>query len=150
MCIVLAVIYFPKTDEMFSAIKGQGAYLNGNLIAPSSRTVEHSIISFGDFQHGDPKLFELELKIITRVSSRVERIRMFGSASIDLAYAACGRIEGNFTFVKNLWDILPGLLLCQEAGLLITDECGDAYHIGATPLAVFASEEIMHICLEDS
>lgn len=147
--IVLSAIYFPKTDEMFSAIKGYGAYMNGNPIAPSSRTAEHAIISFGDFQHSDPRFFALEFEIIKRVSPCVEKIRMFGSASIDLAYAACGRIEGGFTFVKNLWDVAPGLLLCMEAGLLITDECGHAYRVGETPLAVFASEEIMRICVKD-
>lgn len=145
--IVLSAIYFPEADEMFSAIAGQGAYLNGHIISPSHRSADHAIISFGDFQHNDPQLSALELKIMSWVSPRVEKVRMFGSASIDLAYVACGRIEGNFTFVRNLWDIMPGLLLCREAGALITDECGNTYHAGTSSLAVFASKEIMDICI---
>ncbi|MDE7107802.1 MAG: inositol monophosphatase [Clostridiales bacterium] len=147
--ISLSIIYFPKTRELFSAVKGEGAYLNGKRIFKVERPVNRCLVSFGDFIHNDENMFELEHRIIKRTSARVERVRMFGAASMDFAFAACGRLDGNFTFIKNPWDIVAGILLCREAGLLVTDAYGNEYDFSRDTVAVFASNELKEACIRD-
>ena len=143
---MFSLIYFPETNELFTAIKGEGAKLNGRAIHPASRPPQRSIISFGDFVHSNPELVSLEHHIMKKVAPNVEKLRMFGAASVDFAYAACGRIDGNFTFINNPWDILPGVLLCKEAGLYITDAFGNPYDLSKKTVAVFSTEELYHVC----
>ena len=145
--IVCAAIYHVFHDEMFTAVKNGGAFLNDEMIGPQSRSANNAIISFGDFIHGDKYLNSLEHAMMKRISPCVEKIRMFGAASIDFAYAACGRIDGNITFTKKPWDIMPGILLCQEAGLVIVNETGVPYKTGDRVVAVFATEQLMKICM---
>lgn len=147
--IKFSAIYLPFSNEEFTAIKGNGAYLNGKRIERTVRPVNRCLISFGDFVHSDEKIFEQECEIMRRVASRVERVRMYGAASLDFAYAACGRLDGNFTFVKNAWDIVPGILLCREAGLILCDALGNDYTFGSDTVAAFASEELKNACVRD-
>lgn len=143
----ISALYFPFSDELYTAEKGAGAWLNDEKLQCIERDVNRSIISFGDFVHDDLHKMELEHIIMKHVSKTVERIRMFGSASIDLAYAAKGRIDGNYTFVKNQWDIAPGILLCREAGLLVTDAFGNPYTTNSDTLAVFSGKHLMEACV---
>lgn len=142
-----AAIYFPFSDEMFTAVSEEGAWLNGERIKAAARPVERSLISFGDFMR-DEALFTLEKTIMNYVAERVERIRMYGAASMDFCYAACGRLDGNFTFTPNKWDIVPGYLLCKEAGLIITDVYGHPYSLeDSETIAVFATRELYEACV---
>lgn len=145
---VIAAIYFPFSDEMFTAIEGDGAKLNGVRIEASSRQIERSLVSFGDFMR-DEAVYRLEHKIMGYVAKKVERIRMYGAASIDFCYAACGRLDGAFTFTKNKWDILPGLLMCREAGLIISDVYGAEYSVdNSDTIAVFSTKELYQVCTD--
>lgn len=145
----LSVIYLPGKNECFTALRNEGAWLNGAKISRNPRPVEKSIISFGDFNHTDPALMELEHEVMRHVAPKVERIRMVGAASVDFAYSALGRFDGNITFTKNPWDIMPGILLCQESGMIITDVYGDRYTGKNSTVAVFSSEELMRACVLD-
>lgn len=143
---VFAAVYFPFSDEMFTAIGGEGAWLNGVRIKAASRPAERALISFGDFMR-DEELYAMERQIMDHVARRVERIRMYGAASMDFCYAACGRLDGSFTFTPNLWDILPGLLICKEAGLVISDAYGRPYTVsGSATVAVFSTKELQDLC----
>lgn len=143
---VLAAVYFPFLGEMFTAVAGEGAWLNGAEIRPVSRPAERSLISFGDFMR-DEALYAMERQIMDHVARRVERIRMYGAASIDFCYAACGRLDGSFTFTPNQWDILPGLLICKEAGLAISDAYGKPYRPAqSATVAVFSTGELRDVC----
>lgn len=144
---IFSVIFFPETGEMFLASKGEGAKLNGRPIHAADRPPNRSIISFGDFIHSDPELVALEHRVMARVVPVVERIRMFGAASIDFSYAACGRIDGNFTFTDKIWDLLPGILLCQEAGLIVTDAFGNPYSMDNETVAVFSTQDLYKACI---
>lgn len=144
--IKLAAIYLPFSNELFTAVKGCGARLNNVPIGGAKRDINHAIVSFGDYNHSNLELFNLEKNIMYHVAQIAERVRMFGAASVDFAYAASGRIDANFTFVKNSWDIMPGLLLCKEAGLILTDAYGRPYTFDSDTIAVFSTKEIMKAC----
>lgn len=144
---IYSIIFFPEVNELFVAVKGEGATLNGKPIHASQRPSHRAIISFGDFIHANPSLVSLEHKIMADVAPNVEKIRMFGAASIDFAYAACGRIDGNFTFTNKAWDILPGLLLCKESGMIISDAFGAPYDLSKETVAVFSTQKVFQACI---
>ena len=112
------VIYLPTRDELFTAIKGQGAYLNGTRIAVSEiATWSEAIALFGDFmKESDPETVRAGLQDFAQIASRARRIRMMGSAANDLAYVACGRADLLIHHATHPWDIEAGKLLVLEAG----------------------------------
>ena len=145
----LAAIYLPFENGLYTALRGCGAWRNGEPLVRAQRRTDRSLVSFGDFRHLDDELLDLELRIIGEVARKVERVRMYGAASIDFAYCACGRLDGNFTFVRNPWDIAPGILLCREAGLVVTDAFGRPYDGTCATVAVFSSEGLMRDLVVD-
>lgn len=121
----ISAIYLPHFHEMYCAVAGSGAYLNGERIFVNKTDLEHSIVSFGDFPHSRPDDAAIEMNIIKQLSSQIARIRMFGAASIDFAFVASGKTDGAVIFTRNKWDIAPGILLCREAGAMIMDLNGE-------------------------
>jgi len=122
--ILVGVVYAPFFDEMFTAVKGKGAYLNGKQIHVSQKTeMAESMIATG-FPHGAKKYLDVYLKCFKELFLQVSAIRRAGSAAIDLAYTACGRFDGFWEFKLNPWDIGAGILLVKEAGGFITDPIG--------------------------
>lgn len=116
---VVGVIYLPFLNEVYTACKGQGAFLNGEKIAVAHRDLKHCVVSFGDFPHSREEDSQIEKKIIYKLSSCISKIRMFGAASIDFAFLAAGRTSATVLFTKNKWDIVPGIVICKEAGAII-------------------------------
>lgn len=134
---VLGVVYDVMHDECFSAWKGGGAYLNGKPIRVSPVTsLEESIIATGfPYKRGYmPNL----ASILTHVLHHSRGIRRLGSAAIDLAYTAAGRLDGYYETRLNPWDIAAGILLIQEARGKVTNFGGDekgilnAHHVVAS------------------
>ncbi len=121
----IAVIYLPMLKELYYAAKGEGAFLNHRRIFVSSRALDHSMISFGDFSHQRPNDFFDEHRLMNTLSEKVAKIRMLGSACIDFAYLASGRTDGTILFTKNKWDIAPGILLAREAGAIVKTVDGE-------------------------
>lgn len=115
---LLGVIYLPLYNEMFTAIKGCGAMLNGRSILVSNiATLEDTVIHMGDFaKSGSSRDNLIRFVSMERLASRVSRIRMIGSAAIDLAYIACGRADGLVMYSNHPWDIEAGRLILSEAG----------------------------------
>jgi len=115
------VIYDPYRDETFTAIKGKGAFLNGEKISVSSETdMKKSLIATGmPFRRHEkiPKYFECLAEVLRNSSG----IRRMGCASLDLAYTACGRFEGFFEGWLSPWDVAAGILILEEAGGKVTD-----------------------------
>jgi myo-inositol-1(or 4)-monophosphatase len=118
----LGVIYLPIRDEMFTAIRNQGAYLNRDHIKVSKiATVEDAIIHTGDImKEGDSRLTRERLEDISKLLMQARRIRMIGTAATDLAYLASGRADALINHAKAPWDIEAGKLLLEEAGGKIT------------------------------
>ena len=122
---VLGSIYLPKFDELYTAVKGNGAYLNGKRIFVKERDVVHSVLSFGDYPHSRKNEAEVQHNMINILKNSVSKIRMFGAASIDFAFLAAGRTSGLVIFTKNKWDITPGFVICKEAGATISSLSGE-------------------------
>ena len=116
---VAGVIYDPLRDEMFSAARGKGATLNGEPIHVSrTQSLDESLIATGfpsQKRHRSPNVhFYQEFTL------RSHGVRRAGAAGIDLAYVACGRLDGYWEFQLNPWDTSAGYLLVEEAGGRIT------------------------------
>jgi myo-inositol-1(or 4)-monophosphatase len=130
--IIVAAVFDPVRDELFHAVKGGGSFLNSKRISVSDITIlEKSLISTG-FPFRKKEIIDLYLRLFREIFSGVSDIRRAGSAAIDLAYIAAGRIDGFFELNLGPWDIAAGSLLVREAGGVITDfSGGDEYlHTG--------------------
>jgi myo-inositol-1(or 4)-monophosphatase len=112
---LIGVVHDPNQDEQFSALRGVGATLNGEPITVSSQTdLSKALVGTG-FSY-DAKSRAVQADRIPRVLPRVRDIRRAGSAAIDLAWLACGRLDGFFEAPMKLWDRAGGEVLIQEAG----------------------------------
>lgn len=119
--IVLGVIYDPNHQECFTAIKHQGAKLNGQAIHVSpAPSLASSLIATG-FPHRNFDGMGAYVQSLEYFFYRTRGLRRMGSAAIDLAYVACGRMDGFFELKLNPWDIAAGVLLITEAGGLVSD-----------------------------
>jgi myo-inositol-1(or 4)-monophosphatase len=126
--LVAAVIYDPTRDELFTAERGQGAYLNGRRMHVSKTpTLAESLVATGfpsRKRHDSPNIhFYQEFTL------RSHGVRRAGSAAIDLAYVACGRMDGYWEFNLNPWDTSAGVLLVQEAGGTVSCFDGSPFRI---------------------
>jgi len=122
--IFFGVVYEITRDECYHAIKGKGAFLNGNPIKISQvDKLEGSLIATG-FPYYDFGKMDYYLSILNTVMQKTHGVRRIGSAAVDLAYTACGRFEGFFEYNLNPWDVAAGILLVQEAGGTVTDFSG--------------------------
>jgi myo-inositol-1(or 4)-monophosphatase len=112
---VLGVIYEPFTGELWTATRGGPTRLNGRIVRVSKRAnVDESIIAMG-FSKSKLNL-EKSLPHVTRLSRRALKVRIMGSAAIELAYVACGRLDAYIERTINLWDIAAGALMVECSG----------------------------------
>ncbi|MBS1127100.1 MAG: inositol-monophosphatase [Nitrospirae bacterium] len=126
--IILGVVFDPLRDELFHATKCSGTFLNNTKVRVSdTKTLENSLIATG-FPFRKKEMIDDYLNAFKHIFERVSDIRRAGSAAIDLAYIAAGRVEGFFELNLSPWDIAAGGLLITEAGGSITDfEGGEQY-----------------------
>ena len=135
--IICGIIYDPIKDEMFTAEKGNGSYLNNQRMRVSARSkLKDCIIFTGGPKHGSTSS-ELSLKEYNKFSAQVLiPIRKLGSGSLDMAYVAAGRCDGFWSRDLNYWDIAAGIILVKEAGGFVTDFYGEnKYLLNKTVLA---------------
>ncbi|CCI48442.1 unnamed protein product [Albugo candida] len=134
--VMLGVIYDPYRDEMFSACRGQGSFLNGKAISVSSEKLfSEALIGFGIGTKESVRVPMLEC--VTKFASQCRGIRLQGASALELAWVACGRQTAFYELDLNSWDIAAGTLLVQEAGGNITDGIGASFalhmrHIAAS------------------
>ncbi len=127
--IILGVVFDPLRDELFHAVKGSGSFLNNRRIAVSDITLaEKSLIATG-FPFRKKEMIYRYLDAFRKIFEQVSDIRRAGSAAIDLAYIAAGRVEGFFELNLSPWDIAAGSLLIREAGGTITDFQGSDQYL---------------------
>jgi len=120
-----AVIYDPVRNELFTASKGAGAFLNDRRIRVSKRAkLAEALIGTG-FPYRDFTHLDAYTAMFRELVQKTSGLRRPGSAAIDLAWVAAGRTDGFFEIGLNPWDIAAGCLLIQEAGGLVTDFGGD-------------------------
>ena len=123
------VIFDPLRNELFTASRGSGARLNDTRIRVSNVTaLQRSLIGTG-FPFRQDKDVQSYLSCLQEVMENSHGIRRAGSAALDLAYVACGRLDGFWEADLNAWDLAAGCLIIQEAGGLISDFEGEDNHL---------------------
>lgn len=138
-----AVIYDPVHNDLFTATKGAGAFLNDKRIRVTNRNkLQECLISTG-FPFKDFSYFDTYLGIFKDMARKTSGLRRPGSAALDLAYVAAGFSDGFFEINLSAWDIAAGALIVQEAGGIVGDFEGneswlDTGHIVAGNPKVFA------------
>ncbi|HTK09046.1 MAG TPA: inositol monophosphatase [Ktedonobacteraceae bacterium] len=113
-----AVISIPTRNEVFSAVRGQGAYLNGEKISVSQvATLDEALVQVGDLSATtNPRILEEGLRDFTAITTHVHRTRIIGTTVTELAYVASGKADALVSRTSNLWDVAAGRLLVSEAG----------------------------------
>jgi myo-inositol-1(or 4)-monophosphatase len=145
--LVAAVIYDPMRDELFSAERGRGAKLNGKPIQVSRiPELAEALLATGfpsRKRHSSPNIhFYHEFTL------RSHGVRRAGSAALDLAYVACGRLEAFWEFNLNPWDTAAGILLVTEAGGRVTDFAGNPYRLDSREILASNGrihDELIHL-----
>ncbi len=140
--LMAGVIYNPATDELYTAERGQGAYLNDRRLRVASRRELHDCVIATGIPHlgraGHAQFIE-QLRPIMREASGIRRM---GAAALDLAYVAAGRFDGFWEHGLSAWDIAAGILMIREAGGYVTDHDGENtyYETGR----ICAGNEMIH------
>ena len=119
-----AAVYDPLRDEMFTAARGRGAFLNGApiVVSPAQRLAQGLVVTgipFRSLDRLDPYLASFRAFILGSSA-----IRRDGSAALNLAYVACGRYDGFWEMALSPWDVAAGSLIVQEAGGVVSDFLG--------------------------
>lgn len=121
-----AVIYDPLRQELFTASRGAGAQLDGRRIRVSRETsFEHGLIGTGFPYHSNLQYVDEYMAMLREVIGRSSGVRRAGSAALDLAYVAAGRLDGFWEIGLKPWDIAAGVLLIREAGGLVSNFAGE-------------------------
>ncbi len=138
---VVGVVYDPIRDELFTAERGAGAWLNNRPIRVSSiAALPQSLLATGfpaRRRHENPNIhFYYQLNMVSH------GVRRAGSAALDLCYVACGRMDAFWEFHLNPWDVAAGMVLVTEAGGRVTDMRGGPYNLSSETLV--ASNGLIH------
>jgi myo-inositol-1(or 4)-monophosphatase len=122
--IVAGVVYNPISDELYTAERGKGAFLNDHRLRVAGRLRLDDAVVACALPHrgrGDLALFRKEFSL---VQEKVAGLRRFGAAALDLAWTASGRLDAYWERDLSPWDMAAGLLLVREAGGYVTDADG--------------------------
>ncbi len=121
-----AAVFDPNRDECFSAGKDEGAFLNGKSIKVSeTQELGKSLLATG-FSYFNDDYFKLNMELWASIYGKTQGLRRAGAAAIDLAWLACGRLDGLWEFSLKPWDIAAGALLVTEAGGTVSGPQGEA------------------------
>ena len=124
-----AVIYDPVRNDLFTASRGRGAYLNDHRIRVSKRIkLQQSLLGTG-FPFREFSQVDIYLAMFRDLTQKTSGLRRAGSATLDLAYVAAGRLDGFWEFGLSAWDMAAGSLLITEAGGLVGDLEGNSGYL---------------------
>lgn len=127
---VLGVIELPFLGSRYAAAKGDGASLNGQPIKASTvEDLSEAIVGIGDYAVGPDASAKnrLRLALTARLAEKAQRVRMTGSAALDLAWLAEGRIDAALTLSNHAWDMAAGVAIAREAGASVVDRDGTSH-----------------------
>jgi myo-inositol-1(or 4)-monophosphatase len=125
----LGVIYHPMQDELFTAVKGAGAFLNGRRLAVSVRFPLINALLATGFPYDRGPGSDDNFTLFRSFQLAARGIRRAGAAALDLAYVACGRFDGFWESHLKPWDVAAGKLLVEEAGGCVTNHAGEPYSV---------------------
>jgi myo-inositol-1(or 4)-monophosphatase len=124
--IIAAVTYNPVTDELFHAEKGSGCFLNNKRLRVSSRSDIHDALVCFDLPHRGGKNHGTARAELAVLQGKTIGLRSFGSAALELAYVAAGRIDAMMNRDLKAWDMAAGILMVREAGGFTSDPGSEA------------------------
>ncbi|HTF99303.1 MAG TPA: inositol monophosphatase family protein [Nitrospirota bacterium] len=140
--VILGVVYDPMRDELFSASKSGGAYLNGEKIAVSKTDdLIRSLLATG-FPYDRTVSEKNNLDYFQNLLMASQEVRRDGSAALDLCYVAMGRFDGFWELKLKPWDVAAGSLILAEAGGVVTDLSGYAFDMHAEE--ILATNGLIH------
>ncbi len=147
--LVQGVVYDPLRQELFTTSRGEGAYLNDRRIRVSKRKHLQGALLGTGFPFRENADLEQYTEILKKLFPLTAGIRRAGSAALDLAYVACGRLDGFWEFGLKPWDIAAGALLIEEAGGVVSaihpavDYLSSGNIISANPLILEEMKQLM-------
>lgn len=127
--LLVGVVYDPLRDECFTAARGQGAWLNGRPIHISDCLMLDKALLATGFPYDRRTVEDNNVAAFGVFIRRCQGIRRAGAAALDLAYVACGRLDGYWEMRLKPWDVSAGALLVREAGGMVTDYQGQAHEV---------------------
>jgi len=135
--IIVGVIYEPNLDEVFYAYEDSPAFLNFQPIDVSNtKNLNDSLLATG-FPYYDYSRLDDYMNVFTYCLKNTRGLRRLGSAAIDLAYVACGRMDGFFEYGLRPWDVAAGSFIVERAGGTVTDFSGGDNHIFGKEILAF-------------
>ncbi|MGE5250928.1 MAG: inositol monophosphatase family protein [Bacteroidota bacterium] len=145
----LGVVYDPMRDEMFSAERGRGAYLNNRPIRPSAATdLQRSLLVTG-FPYDAWNTRHDNFDNFVRLGKLSQGVRRLGSAALDAAYVAAGRFDGFWELALKPWDVAAGGLIAEASGAVVTNIDGQTDYI-SPPQSVICAAPGIHRLLMDA
>jgi myo-inositol-1(or 4)-monophosphatase len=127
--VILGIVYDPTREELFSAEKGKGAFLNNKRISVSKvRSIGKALVATG-FAYNIRSARKNNIRNFTKLLKTAQAVRRAGSAAIDLCYVACGRFDGFWEYYLHPWDTAAASSILEEAGGKITKLDGSKYTI---------------------
>ena len=136
--LIAGVVYNPYTNEIFSAEKGKGAYLNGKKISVSDRPLSDGLALFGTSPY-HPENTDETFALMRKVFDFCRDLRKSGSAAYDICAVACGRCEVFFEKELQPWDVAAGTLILKEAGGLALNFKGNEISFSKPEDVIFAN-----------
>lgn len=141
--IVLGVIFDPLRNELFTASKGGGFFVNDvNHRASNIRDFDQSVLCF-DWKN-KKSLRQNNLLLLNKIIHEVRTVNVLGSAALALAWVAAGRLDGYFNFDLDVWDVAAGSIMIREAGGLVTDYSGEIWDWRNSDRTCAATNGLIH------
>jgi myo-inositol-1(or 4)-monophosphatase len=138
------LVYHPSADELYSAERGHGAFMNGRPLYVSATPVLDDALLTTGFPSDLSRASDTNIERFLALMPRTRAIRRLGSASLDLCNVAAGRLDGFWQATLPVWDVAPGAIIVEEAGGRVTDFAGRA---GAYEGNIVASNNHIHAAL---
>jgi myo-inositol-1(or 4)-monophosphatase len=138
------LVYHPSADELYSAERGHGAFMNGRPLRVSTTPVLDDALLTTGFPSDLSRASDTNIERFLALMPRTRAIRRLGSASLDLCNVAAGRLDGFWQATLPVWDVAPGAIIVEEAGGRVTDFAGRA---GAYEGNIVASNNQIHAAL---
>jgi myo-inositol-1(or 4)-monophosphatase len=127
--LLLGVVYDPTRDELFRAVAGRGAFLNGRSIAVSPTQQLEAALTVTGFAYDIRETANNNLDHFASFALKAQGVRRTGSAALDLCYVAAGRFDGFWELKLSPWDMAGGVVIVREAGGRVTDFRGNAHSV---------------------
>ena len=144
---VVGVVYDSVRDELFTAVRGGGAFCNGRPLQVTRETVLKSAMLVTGFAYVEDRIVR-NLDVFARMLPKTRSIRRAGAAALDLCYVAAGRVDGFWELGLQPWDVAAGTVILREAGGTLTGGDGSPYRLGQETMV--ASNGALHARLIDA